>query len=147
MYHEAVPRQFLEEFVAPGDRVAVVHVRGTFEDGQAFTTNKRLMLSSVNRVRSRPRRSGLVPEDLTGPEMVTRNMATYRAIEALSARLGAISGQAKAIVWVGGQMTFAPESVPCVSPDRQILCAVSAAAPTLHAAHRDAIAAARRNLT
>jgi len=144
MYAKLFARQFLEEFVAPGDRVAVVHVQGSFEDGQAFTTNKRLMLTSVDRYGRGPAGADSY-ENLTGPEMVARNMATYRAIEALSARLGAISGRAKAIVWVGGQMTFAPESVPCVSPDRQILCAVSAAAPTLHAAHRDAIAAARRN--
>ena len=144
MYAKLFARQFIDEFVSPGDRVAVVHVQGTFEDGQAFTTNKRLMLTSVDRYGRGPAGADSY-EDLTGPEMVARNMATYRAIDTLSARLGAIGGRAKAILWVGGQMTFAPESVPCVSPDRRALCAVSAAAPTLHAAHRDAIAAARRN--
>jgi hypothetical protein len=83
--------------------------------------------------------------DLTGPEMVTRNLNTYRAIEQLSERLGAMNGRRKAILWIGGQIAFDPINFPCLSPDPMQYCAVQASAPALLAAYRDAIATANRH--
>jgi len=77
--------------------------------------------------------------------MVSRNLNTYRAIQDLSERLGAMSGRRKAILWVGGQLQFNPVSGPCAQPDPRNLCAIPRSAGALLAAYRDAIGAATRN--
>jgi VWFA-related protein len=141
-YAKAFARQFVEESLGAGDYVAVVHAQGTFADSQPFTTSRRRVIESIDRY---GRGKSGDTSDLTGPEMVTRNMDTYRAIEQLSQRLGAMNGRRKAILWIGGQFDFDPTDFPCPRPDPQILCAVQAASPALIAAYRDAIGAANRH--
>jgi VWFA-related protein len=141
-YAKAFARRFVEESVTAGDFVAVVHVQGTFTDSQAFTTSKRRMMTSIDRY---GRGVSGDSDDLTGPEMVMRNLDTYRAIEHLSERLGAMSGRRKAILWIGGQIAFGPRDFPCPSPDPMNYCAVQASSPALLTAYRDAIGAANRH--
>ena len=141
-YAKAFARQFVEESVAAGDFVAVVHVQGTFTDSQTFTTSKQRIIASIDRY---GRGLSGAQSDLTGPEMVRRNMDTYRAIETLSERLGSMSGRRKAILWLGGQIDFDPTDRLCPSVDPMQLCAVRTSAPALLAAYRDAIGAANRN--
>jgi VWFA-related protein len=143
LYTKRIAQQFVEEFVAPGDYVAVVHTQGTFNDGQGFTTSRQRMLDAVDQYGRGV--SGDLGE-INGPEMVARHLQTYRTIEALSERLGAMSGRRKAILWMGGQLSFSPEAFPCPDPpDPRLLCAVSRSAPSIHAAYRDALRAASRN--
>jgi VWFA-related protein len=143
-YAKTFARQFVEEAVAPGDIAAVVHVQGTFTDSQAFTANRLLVLKAIDRYGLG--RSGAADRDtLGGPEMVARNMATYRAIQDLSERLGAVSGRRKAILWLGGQIVFEPSSEPCPDPDPTQLCAIPRSAGPLLAAYRAALRAATRN--
>jgi VWFA-related protein len=141
-YAKAFARRFVEESVTAGDFVAVVHAQGTFTDSQAFTTSKRRVMASIDRY---GRGLSGDSEGLTGPEMVRRNMDTYRAIESLSERLGAMNGRRKAILWIGGQIHFNPTDFPCPRPDPRQYCAVQASSPALLAAYRDAIAAANRH--
>jgi VWFA-related protein len=42
-------RQFVEEYVAPNDLVAVIHASGRSDASQEFTTNKDLMLASIDK--------------------------------------------------------------------------------------------------
>lgn len=143
-YVKRFARQFIEESVMPGDRVAVVHAQGTSTDSQAFTTNKQQLVRSVDRYGLG--RSGAA-NPFGGHEAVARNMETYRAIQHLSERLGAMSGRRKAILWIGGQMVFDPLDVcprgllECPREDQII----AQAAPALLSAYEDAIGAATRN--
>jgi VWFA-related protein len=120
-----VARRFVEEAMAPGDMMAVVHVQGTSRSSQALTQNKRLLLDSIERFSRGSSNSG--PE--TSIESVTRVADTLRVIEELSERLGAISSRRKAVLWIGGQMPFQ----------------LGNAAAALPFAYRDAIRAAQRN--
>ena len=145
---KAFATRFVEESVTAGDFVAVVHAQGTFTDSQAFTTSKRRMMASIDRYGQGLSGDSLGfdgQSDLTGPEMVARNLNTYRAIEQLSERLGAMSGRRKAILWIGGQVEFDPTDVACPSPDPMQYCAVRASSPALLAAYRDAMGAATRH--
>lgn len=91
-----VTEQWLDQVVQPNDRVAVVHAQGTFADAQTFTTSRRLISNSINRMLRGPGR------DLRPPEV--RHLDTLRAIEDIAKRLGTIAGRRKAIVWVGGDL-------------------------------------------
>ena len=108
-YVKAFARQFVEESVSAGDFVAIVHVQGTFTDAQAFTTSKRLMMASIDRY-GRGLSGDSSPDsrfpEKTQSEIEKRHLDTYRAIEDLSERLGAMSGRRKAILWIGGQISF-----------------------------------------
>jgi VWFA-related protein len=140
-YAKAFARQFVQEQVTTRDSVAVVHVQGTFTDSQPFTTNKQRVLASIDRY-------GLgLSGAISGVsifEAIQRNLDTYRAIQDLSERLGAMSGLRKAILWVGGQIEFSPQD-NCPPAGRTDGCILAGAAPTLVAAYRDAIATANRH--
>ncbi len=135
-------RQFLGEAIRPGDDVAVVHVQGSTTDGQGFTTNHALIDRSIDRY-GRGLAAGTVS---SLQERVTRTLATYKAIEDLSDRLGTLGGRRKTIVWMGGQIDVFPElyGEDCRTPDCRIDPRASAAG-ILHAALRDALQAAARN--
>jgi VWFA-related protein len=143
VYAKRVAQQFVDSFVKPGDFVAVVHTQGTFNDGQAFTTSRQRMVDAIDQY---GRGLSGDPGEINGPEMVARHLQTYRTMQALSERLGAMSGRRKAILWVGGQLTFSPEDSPCPGAnDPRQLCAVSRSAPNLRTAYRDALRAASQN--
>ncbi len=86
--------QWLDEVVRPNDRVAVIHVAGSFNDAQPFTNSRRLLLSSINRTLGGAGASGDIKSE------VDRNLDAWRAIKDVSERLGTIPGRRKAIVWV-----------------------------------------------
>jgi VWFA-related protein len=97
-----VARRFVEEAMAPGDMMAVVHVQGTSRSSQALTQSKRLLLESIERFSM-----GASSTDTeTATESITRVTDTLRVIEDLSQRLGGISSRRKAVLWIGGQMPF-----------------------------------------
>ncbi len=50
-------RQFVEEYVAPNDMVAVIHASGRSDASQEFTTNKDLMIASIDRFQGMKLRS------------------------------------------------------------------------------------------
>ncbi len=89
-----VAERWLDEVVQPTDRVAVVHVRGSFKDAQAFTSSRRLILDSINRMLWGSGGAG----DVRGA--VQREIDKWRTIEDISERLGTVTGRRKAIVWI-----------------------------------------------
>jgi VWFA-related protein len=144
-YVKQFSRQFLDEAIGPGDLVAVVHAQGTFTDSIGFTTSRQLVLKAVDRYGLGWSGAGEWDE-LPGPERVARNLNTYRAIQDLSERLGAMSGRRKAILWLGGQVAFDPVNAPCPKlHDPLNLCAIPRSASGIMDAYRDAIGAATRN--
>lgn len=129
--------RWLDEVVTPNDRVAVIHVQGSFTHAQPFTNSKRLILDSINRALT----GGSAAASIGGP--VKRNLDSWRAIREISERLGTISGRRKAIVWVvnpapildpAAYMTIGSSPHPVVN-----------AAMDLLAAWRDAARAAVNN--
>jgi VWFA-related protein len=131
---------FIRDSVGPTDQVAVVHTHGTFTDSQPFTTSQRLLLASIDRYGR-----GLSGDlgDVTAQERVARHLGSFRALQDVAERLGAISGRRKAVLWVGAQLLFAyPECPPKPPPD---CVALQASYPNLMTAYRDAITAATRN--
>ena len=143
-------REFVENHLSPSDAVAVVQVQGSVRDGQELTANRRLVLDAIDRYGRG--RSGAA--DLSGPEMVARNLETYRVLQDVAERLGAMGGRRKAILWIGGQIRFDPSSDRCLLPpdprspppsDPLDRCAIARSAASLLAAYRDAIGTVARN--
>jgi VWFA-related protein len=134
-----VARQFLDGSVMPGDQLAVVHAQGTFNDSQTFTTSRRLVSDSIDRYGR-----GMSGADnlITGSERVQRQLDSFRALQNVAERLGAMSGRRKAIVWIGAQMVFNLPRCPSAVPDCE---AVRRSYPSILSAYRDAIGAATRN--
>jgi VWFA-related protein len=104
-----VAKQFVEEVMRPGDQVAVVHAQGTARDAQTFTTDRRLLLASIERFGRGL--SGNIDSTMQGKELVARNLTSYAVIRSLAERLGAIDGKRKAIIWIGGQIDFNPARI------------------------------------
>ena len=132
-----VARRFVDEAVGPDDLLAVIHVQGSQSASQPFTTSKALALRSIERFGSGPGFASEDPSERTPEERVAMMMNTYRTIQDVSLRLGAMSTRRKAVIWIGGQLAFDPSGQ---GPD-----AFGFAAPTLLAAYRDAVASAQRN--
>ena len=118
-------RRFVEEGMAGGDSMAVIHIHGTMRQSQPLTANKRLLLESIDRFSMGA--ASAAPE--TESEQVARITETFRVIEDLSQRLGAITNRRTAVLWLGGGIPF-----DLASTD-----------PRLPFAYRDAIRAAQRN--
>ena len=148
-YARRFARQFIENHLSPSDTVAVVHVQGSVRDGQELTTNRRLVLDAIGRYGRGQAGASAAPA--YGPEMVARNYATYRALQDVAERLGAMGERRKAILWVGGQIRFDPSTAECPTeqqpplPDPRALCAIRRSSASLLAAYRDAIGTATRN--
>ena len=117
-----VARRFVEEAMAPGDSMAVIHVHGTMRQSQALTRDKRLLVDSIERFSMGV--ASVAPE--TREEVVTRIISVFRVIEDLSARRGAITSPRTAVLWFGGGIPFNLGG-------------------TLPSWYRDAIRAAQRN--
>ena len=125
MQTQNVARRFVEEAMAPGDSMAVIHVQGTTRQAQALTRDKRLLLDSIERFGMGV--GSVMPQ--TGPEAVARIVSLFRLIEDLSARLGAITSRRTAVLWFGGGIPFN----------------LAEAANTLPSWYNDAIRTAQRN--
>lgn len=89
-----VAERWLDEVVQPLDRVAVVHIHGTYKDAQTFTSSRRLILDSIDRMIWGSGSPGIISP-------VSREVEKWRAIRDLAERLGTIAGRRKAIVWIG----------------------------------------------
>lgn len=145
-----IMRQFVEGSVGPNDLVAVVHTQGTFTDSQPFTTDRQLIVAAIDRYGT-----GLSGDYSSGStaqleERVTRQMGTYRTLQDVAERLGAMSGRRKSLIWVGAQMMFAlpdPDTMPevCGSASARGCRYIRSAWVNLQAAYQDAIRTATRN--
>src|SRR6186713_1195950 len=89
-------RRFVEEGMAGGDSMAVIHIHGTMRQSQPLTANKRLLLESIDRFSMGA--ASAAPE--TESEQVARITETFRVIEDLSQRLGAITNRRTAVLWL-----------------------------------------------
>jgi VWFA-related protein len=145
-FAQRVANRFVADFLQPGDLAAVVHTQGTFNDSQSFTSSKERLRSSIERYGQ-----GLSGDiEVTAPEMVRRHLDTYRTLEDVANRLGAITGRRKAILWIGAQLRFeVPECDPrAVGPKVGLAgleCQLNLRWGPIQNAHRDAMAAANRN--
>jgi VWFA-related protein len=126
-----VARRFVDEVVTPADLVAVIHVQGSMAASQPLTRSKSLALRSIDRFIG-----GRGVDGATAREEIAMIVNTYRTIEEVAKRLGAMTVRRKALLWIGGQVPFAPQSGQKEYQE---------AAPILHAAYRDAIEEAQRN--
>jgi VWFA-related protein len=159
-----VANSFIDQFLAPGDQAAVMHVLGSYKMAQTFTTSKSLLHAAVDRYGTGLTGSvaslsnPLDNDSLDGPtgnEQAARQMETYKTLEDLATRLGSVTGRRKTILWVGAQMRFSPPVCPDTMPPRQpsdpirntkVDCeAVRARWASIDGTYRDAIVAATRN--
>ena len=126
VYSRRVASQFVDEALGPHDLMAVIHVQDSRSDAQSFTSNKRLLRESIDRLKP----------DMNNPSSYcdfTKIRNSYEMIEMVSERLGALTGRRKAILWVNGRVPF----------DHSDECGEAGA--SLAFMHRDAIRAATRN--
>jgi VWFA-related protein len=155
-----VANSFIDDYMAPGDQAAVIHVMGTYKASQTFTASKPLLHAAVDRYGtgltgpigdSAAVTSSDSLDGPTGVEQANRQLETFRTIEDLATRLGSVSGRRKSILWIGAQLRFSiPACGSRLPPDpirwtTQDCEAVRARWGTLDAAYRDAISAATRN--
>jgi VWFA-related protein len=154
-FTQRVGHQFVDEFLGPHDRMAVIHVQGG--DGQALTGNRRLIKAAIDRLRPDMDAVTLEMEGVRRPSVagplggmglpsgsraqqycdMQKLLNSYHALEATAERLGAITGRRKAILWVNGRIPFDPVD-ECAEDD-------SIGAPMLAARYRDALRAATRH--
>ena len=90
--------KWLDEVMQPGDRVAVVNVRGSSKDSQPFTGSRRLVLDGINRMIWSSADS---TDTVNQINQTTQSLITLNALREISERLGTIPGRRKAIVWIG----------------------------------------------
>jgi len=92
-----VARRFVEEVVGPNDQVALVQPFGRMSDAHGFTTNRHLMLDTIDRMAIAP-----------GVDITTTDPAylTFTVVEDLIKRMGRISGRRKVIVWFNPPSVF-----------------------------------------
>jgi hypothetical protein len=118
--------------------MAVIHAQGTRTDAQSFTSNKALLRASIKRL-TPDVGAGVFDEETPGCILpMLRN--TYETIEAISERLGAVTGRRKAILWVNGRVPFDPVD-ECRRND-EIDAGMSSSVAFMY---RDAMRAAMRN--
>jgi VWFA-related protein len=123
--------RFVDEALGPNDMMAVIHPHGSMSHAQAFTSNKSLLRASIEELT----KSVIISGGGGSPCDTIRLRFTYEAIEDVAARLGAISGRRKAILWLGGRVPF----------NLQEACGDAAKASAVAFMHRDALRAATRN--
>jgi VWFA-related protein len=161
-----VANGFLDQFLAPGDQAAVMHVLGTYKMAQTFTSSKSLLHAAVDRygqgltgglgsISPQSNDDSASLEGPTGNEQANQQIETYRTLGDLASRLGSVTGRRKTIVWIGAQMRFAVPVCPDTMPRRQpsdplrntkVDCeAIRARWGSVDGAYRDAISAATRN--
>lgn len=97
-----VAERWLDEVVRPNDRVAVVHMYGTFTRGQGFTSSRRLILDSIDKVIHQ------TDDDATVVSFNSDAGNRFLLIKDLAERLGTIAGRRKAIVWLGASVNLFP---------------------------------------
>jgi len=100
-------RQFIDGSLRPNDIAAVVHVQGNVSDGQSFTSNRRLLEASVERLTF----AGSAVAGETPDERILAIRHTFEAIQNISERLGAVTGRRKAILWINGSVPFDPSEI------------------------------------
>jgi VWFA-related protein len=136
-----VANRFVDDYLQPGDLMAVVHVMGTFSDSQTFTTNKTLLHASVDRYG----RGLSGAAEIQGVDGVARHLTTYRAFEDVANRLGTIGGRRKTILWIGAQMRFSAVPLEMVNGPSTSLPAATPSWSSIVAAYRDTLVAVTRN--
>jgi VWFA-related protein len=133
-YAQREARRFIDDSLGPNDLMAVVHAQASRTDAQSFTRNKALLRASLDRMTPDMAFINQSSTRCDAPKL--RN--TYEAIQAVSERLGAVTGRRKAILWVNGRVPFDPSD-----PSE---CGIAAAeASSLTFMYRDALRAATRH--
>jgi VWFA-related protein len=135
-YAQREARRFVDEFLGPNDLMAVVHVQESRSDAQSFTRNKAMLRASIDRMT--PDMAFVSPSSAICDLPKLRN--TYEVIQAVSERLGAVTGRRKAILWVNGRVPFDP-----VDECRRNGELDAALASSVAFMYRDAMRAATRN--
>jgi VWFA-related protein len=157
--------QFIDEYVAPNDLVAIIHASGRSDASQEFTTNKQLMRASVDKLigmklRSstierledyrrrqpiqRPQNednSGYAPDrdrylDMMDPERAYNARTAMETLRNISRLLDTVNGRRKAVLYFS-------EGIDYNTID--VMGEVSRFATDVHYAMRDAIGAATRS--
>src|SRR5688572_550528 len=113
-----VARRFVEEVVGPNDHAAVVQPLGRMSDAQGFTTNRHLMLDTIDRMARNLGPSGV--DCLVNDCMYL----TFTVVEDLIKRMGRISGRRKVIVWFDPPSLFI-SSQPSYFAQRDMLRAAT----------------------
>jgi VWFA-related protein len=118
-------RRFVEEGLKPGDLAAVVHVSGAGGANQDFTTDRRLLLASIDRFGGRQLRSetlnkiddynrqllisGRTPTKVAdvdeGPRAHDARSA-FETIAGIARRLAPVRGRRKALLWFGEGVAY-----------------------------------------
>jgi VWFA-related protein len=136
-YSQREARRFIDESLGPNDLMAVVHAQASRSDAQSFTRNKGLLRAAVDRMTPDQAFVGQTSKYCDAPKL--RN--TYEAIQAVSERLGAVTGRRKAILWFNGRVPLDPSD-----PDPEEGCGFLAAeGSSLSFMYRDALRAATRH--
>jgi VWFA-related protein len=136
-YSQREARRFIDESLGPNDLMAVVHAQASRTDAQSFTRNKALLRAAIDRMTPDQAFVGQTSKYCDAPKL--RN--TYEAIQAVSERLGAVTGRRKAILWFNGRVPLDPSD-----PDPEEGCGFLAAeGSSLSFMYRDALRAATRH--
>ena len=120
-----VARDFVLDHMAANDSAAVVHV-GRTDVSQEFTSNKRLLLSSIDKFMGQKLRSKVLnkfdnvqvaaasdqpPQDHDWPERIGMARATVESLGKLSGYMTGIQGRRKAVLFVSEGLDFDVDDV------------------------------------
>jgi VWFA-related protein len=115
-----VARDFVLDYMAANDSAAVVHV-GRTDISQEFTSNKRLLLNSIDKFMGQKLRSGVLnkfedvqtasasdrqPRDQDWTERIGMARATVESLGKLSSYMTGIQGRKKAVLFVSEGLDF-----------------------------------------
>ena len=133
--------RWLDEVVQPNDRVAVVHTNSSFNHAQGLTSDRRLILKSIERTMMAG--SG----GATSEDPVHRLLNKFRVVKDIAERLGTIQGRRKAIIWFAEGVDLHPSArmTPTRDGPSNLNDPVASAASHILAAWREAAEAAVNN--
>ena len=99
-YVQRTAREFIEKYIEPGDVAAVAFISGRRNVSQDFTSDRRRLLTAVEKF------SGLIPPPgaVTGPggaAPVASGRGAFQTLRVLAEFLGTVKGRPKACVYIG----------------------------------------------
>ena len=124
---KAAARRFIQENLDPTDLAAVVHMSGASRAGQGFTSDRQLLLESVERFSGRKLRSetlnlidtynqqlqltGRTPEperirDADEPARADDARIAFDSVARIARQVGPVRGRRKALIWFGEGLPY-----------------------------------------